>query len=115
MARLTVDYGIDLGTTRSAIAVLDDTEAEVIRNNEGFEITPSVVHLDKGGNLIVGRSAYERLEMDSGSTFGEFKLRMGSDHTYRFERDGRVMTPEMLSAEILKSLRADVQSAREKI
>lgn len=112
MSRMTVDYGIDLGTTNSGIAVLEDTEAEVIRNNENSEIMPSVVHIDKGGNLIVGRGAYERLEVDPGNTIGEFKLRMGSDHTYRFDRDGRVMTPEALSAEVLKSLRSDVQQRK---
>ncbi len=112
LSRTTVDYGIDLGTTNSVIAVLDSTEAEVIRNNDGSEFTPSVVYLDRRGDFVVGRGAFERLAMDPGNTIAEFKLQMGSDHTYTFERDGRVMTPEALSAEVLKSLRADVQQRK---
>ena len=110
--RKTIDYGIHLGTEFAAIAVYDGTRAEVIRNNENFEVTHSVVHLDKNKSLVVGRAAYERLELDPGNTFGEFKLQMGSDHVCEFERDGREMMPVELSAEILKSLKADVQQRK---
>jgi len=110
--RSTIDYGIDLGTEFATLAVIDGTRAEVLRNNENFEMTPCVVHIDKNGSLIVGRRAYERLELDPGNTFGEFMLQMGSDHVYHFERDGRKMTPVELSAEVLKSLKADVQQRK---
>jgi len=110
--RKTIDYGIHLGTEFAAIAVYDGTRAEVIRNNENFEVTPSVIHIDKNGSLIVGRKAYERLELDPGNTFGEFKLQIGSDHVYEFERDDREMTPVELSAEVLISLKADVQQRK---
>ena len=112
MSRVTIDFGIDLGTTNSALAVIDGTRAEVIRNNDNFEWTPSVIQLDKNNSLIIGRKAYEKLELDPGNTFCEFKLQMGSDHVYHFERDGREMTPVELSAEILKSLKADVQQRK---
>lgn len=109
MTRTTIDFGIDLGTTNSAVALLKGIEAEVIRNNEGSESTPSVVYLDKHGSLAVGRGAKERLEVDPANAFAEFKLQMGSDAIYRFARNGATMKPEELSAEVLKSLKADVR------
>ena len=112
MTRTTIDFGIDLGTTNSAIAVLNGTQVEVVRNNEGFEYTPSVVWIDKQGRLVVGQRAKQRLDADPDNAFSEFKLQMGRTQEYRFERSGRVMTPEELSAEVLKSLKADVKQRR---
>lgn len=109
--RTTIDFGIDLGTTNSTVAVLDGNEVQVIRNNENFEYTPSTVWIDKNGRLFVGRQAYERRESDSENAQAEFKLQMGSGETRRFGR-GREMKPEELSAEILKSLRSDVLRRR---
>ena len=109
MARVTIDFGIDLGTTNSTIAVLRGTEVEVFKNNEGFEYTPSVVYIDKQGRLWVGRQAKEHLDSDPHNAFAEFKLQMGTTQTYRFVRSGREMKPEDLSAEVLKSLKGDVQ------
>lgn len=112
MPRTTIDYGIDLGTTNSTIAVLAGAEVEVFRNNEGFEYTPSVVWLDRNNSLIVGRAAKERLFSDVDNAFAEFKLQMGSDREYRFARSGRIMRPEDLSAEVLKSLKSDVRQRK---
>lgn len=109
MKRVTVDFGIDLGTTNSAIAVLKGTDVEVIRNNEGFEYTPSAVFIDRNGGLTVGRRAKERLDIDAENAKSEFKLQMGTDAEYVFARTGRRMRPEELSAEVLKSLLADVK------
>ena len=108
MDRATIDFGIDLGTTNSSIAVLEGNEVQIIRNNENFEYTPSTVWIDKRGQLFAGRQAYERLEDDPENAFGEFKLQMGTPNDYCFARSGRRMNPEELSAEILKSLKADV-------
>ncbi|MDP2955079.1 MAG: Hsp70 family protein [Longimicrobiales bacterium] len=108
MSRSTIDFGIDLGTTNSTIAVLAGTEVQVFRNNEGFETTPSAVWLDKGGRLFVGRRAKERLVDDGENAVSEFKLQMGTSTEYHFARDGRTLRPEQLSAEVLKSLKADV-------
>jgi molecular chaperone DnaK len=108
MARTTIDFGIDLGTTNSAIAVLRGTDTEVFRNNENHESTPSVVWIDKTGNLNVGVTARSRLGNDWENAYGEFKSRMGSETEYVFARSNRRMRPEELSAEVLKSLRADV-------
>lgn len=108
MKRTTYDFGIDLGTTNSAIAELKNTTVEVYRNNEGFEFTSSTVWMDKNNRIHVGRRAKERLESDPENAFSEFKLQMGSDAEYQFARSGKKVTPEDLSAEVLKSLKADV-------
>jgi hypothetical protein len=107
--RTTVDFGIDLGTTNSAIALSKGPQVEVFKNSEGEECTPSAVHVDKKGRLIVGREAKERLETDAENAFSEFKLQMGTERDYTFTRSGRRMRPEELSSEVLKSLRADVK------
>lgn len=109
MNRMTVDFGIDLGTTNSAIALLKGTEVEIIKNNEGNEYTPSAVFVDKNNALIVGSRAKERLDIDPNNAFAEFKLQMGTDEKYVFARNGRTMKPEDLSAEVLKSLKSDVR------
>ncbi|MCM2256028.1 MAG: Hsp70 family protein [Vicinamibacteria bacterium] len=108
MARATIDYGIDLGTTNSSIAVLEGTEPHVFKNNEGFEYTPSAVFQDKTGALRVGRRAYERLVIDPENAFSEFKLQMGTGREYTFKRSGHALRPEDLSAEVLKELKRDV-------
>jgi molecular chaperone DnaK len=108
MARTTIDFGIDLGTTNSSIAKLNGTETEVIKNNEGSEYTPSVVWTDKNKRLIVGRPAYERLVSDPDNAFSEFKIQMGTSTEYTFARSEQRMKPEELSCEVLKSLKANV-------
>jgi molecular chaperone DnaK len=109
MNRYTIDYGIDLGTTNSEIAVLKGTEIEVFKNNEGMEFTPSAVWIDRKNNLYVGRRAKERIEDDPENAYCEFKLQMGTPNEYLFARSGRRMKPEELSAEILKELKGYVQ------
>ncbi|MBU1927322.1 MAG: Hsp70 family protein [Gammaproteobacteria bacterium] len=109
MNRVTIDFGIDLGTTNSTIALLKGMEVEVFKNNEGFEYTPSAVWIDKKNGLYVGRRAKERLEDDSENAFCEFKLQMGTDLECMFARSGRRMKSEELSAEVLKALKADVK------
>lgn len=102
----TIDVGIDLGTTNSAVAVLRGVTAEVVRNNDGDQITPSAVWADSRDRIHVGRRARERSESDPDNACVEFKLRMGSTDPVR-TLAGRSMTPEALSAEVLRSLRAD--------
>ena len=113
MKRSTIDFGIDLGTTNSAIAVLQGTEAQVLTNVRGASYTPSAIWLDKRGKLYVGEEARSRSEEDSDNCAIEFKLRMGrGGHGKKvFLRSGREMLPEELSAEVLKSLKTDVKSA----
>jgi molecular chaperone DnaK len=109
MNRNTIDFGIDLGTTNSAVAVLRGVTTEIIKNNDNADVTPSAVSIKKNGAVFVGQRAknfiYDNLE----DTSIQFKRLMGTDHSYRFKSSGQVRKPEELSAEILKSLRADVQ------
>ena len=109
MTRATIDFGIDLGTTNSEIAVMQAGRPEILKNNEGMDFTPSAVWLDRRGGLIVGRQAKECVEGDPDNAFAEFKLQMGTPHKYSFARNGRTMRPEELSAEVLKSLRDNVR------
>ncbi|GAB3976677.1 Hsp70 family protein [Plantactinospora veratri] len=107
--RDTIDFGIDLGTTNSAIAVVEeDGGVAVIKNNDGWDITPSAVWIPKPGVVHVGRRARERVQSDPENATAEFKLEMGlADAGKRFGRAGTTLTPPQLSAEVLKSLRAD--------
>lgn len=111
MNRTTIDFGIDLGTTNSSIAVLKGIVPEVIRNNLENEITSSAVHISEEGDMQVGLFAKQRLEngKDLEDTRTEFKRLMGTGKNYEFKSSGQVMTPEELSAEVLKSLKGDVQ------
>ena len=60
MARNTIDFGIDLGTTNSEIAVVDKGHVNVIRNGFRDEITPSAVRIDRKGSIIVGKLAFNQ-------------------------------------------------------
>ena len=110
MSRTTIDYGIDLGTTNSSIAMVSGAGTEVIKNNIDADITPSAVYINRAGNLCVGQNARSKTtdERTEDDVFLEFKRRMGTGFEYVFRASGRRMRPEDLSAEVLKSLRADV-------
>ncbi|ALG09550.1 Hsp70 family protein [Kibdelosporangium phytohabitans] len=106
--RDTIDFGIDLGTTNSAMAVVQDGEVAVVKNNDGWDYTPSAVWIPKPGVMYVGRRARERTERDVDNAHAEFKQEMGLDGVARkFRTAGVSLTPQQLSAEVLKSLRAD--------
>lgn len=109
MKSLTIDFGIDLGTTNSTIARINGVDTEVFKNNEGFEFTPSAVWMDSKERLHVGRRAKDQLENDPENAFSEFKLQMGTETLYTFERNKKKMSPQELSAEVLKSLKEDVR------
>lgn len=112
MARENIDFGIDLGTTTSIIAVATADDATVIRNNRQAEYTPSAVYISGSNKVLVGESAKGRLVEDHENASAEFKLQMGKrDALKEFKASGRSMSPEELSAEVLKSLRGDVQQA----
>ncbi len=109
MNRTTIDFGIDLGTTNSAIAVLKGVEPEIIKNNRDADITPSAVSIDKKGVLQVGERAKGKMIDAPDDAYVEFKRHMGRDHVYQFKSSGQSRKPEELSAEVLRSLCADVQ------
>jgi len=109
--RSTIDFGIDLGTTNSAIAVLNGVTPEIIKNNDDLDVTSSAVHISKHGQLRVGKRARQQLlsEAAEGDVYIEFKRRMGTDHVYAFRSAAVNKSPEELSAEVLKSLCGDAQ------
>jgi len=91
--------GIDLGTSTSEIAYLDQGKPIVIPNHLGKFITPSVVHIKKDGEIIVGEEARERLLLEPECTFIEVKRQMGSDET--LTAHDKTYRPQELSADIL--------------
>lgn len=106
--RDTIDFGIDLGTTNSAMAVVRDGTVTVVKNNEGWDYTPSAVWIPQPGVTNVGRSARDRIVRDPENVHIEFKQEMGlAGVTRTFPKAGVSLTPQQLSAEVLKSLRAD--------
>ncbi len=109
----TIEVGIDLGTTNSAIAVVRNGEVEIIKNSNGEETTPSVVFADKNGKLVVGskakRKAIDDSSLESAKNWrAEVKRLMGTNETVILPSYGSPLSPEQISSEILKSLLADI-------
>lgn len=104
-----INFGIDLGTTNSCLAHASGGEVRVIQNNDQMNVTPSVVRVLRSGALMVGRRAYNAVSEDPDNVAQEFKRLMGQRYSKTFPASGRVMTPEEISAEVLKSLLADAR------
>lgn len=102
--RLTIDFGIDLGTTNSAIAVQIGEVPKLLADARGDILLPSVVHMAVDGAVSVGREALESRITDPANTAAEFKRLMGTNSGVDFPRCGKRSTPEELSAVILRSL-----------
>ena len=103
-----VFIGIDLGTTFSAVAQVDDTgRPAIVANKEGENITPSVVEVRGEGQIEVGSEPRKNLFLSSNCA-GRFKRNMGTSKTYEFF--GQSYTPTDLSAFVLKKLVQDTQS-----
>ncbi len=100
--------GVDLGTTNSAIAVLEGGEPEIIPNAEGSRVTPSVVAFSKEGERMVGQVAKRQAITNSDRTIASIKREMGTD--YKPKIDDREYTPQEISAMILQKLKADAES-----
>ena len=106
----TINFGIDLGTTNSAIAICENGEVSVFKNPRTLKQTlPSVVAF-KGDRIIVGEKASELLQKESGDVFGGFKRRMGSMDRFSVAAVNRETSPIELSSLILKELKTFVQS-----
>jgi len=93
--------GIDLGTTNSAVAVLEGGEPTIIANKEGNRTTPSVVAF-KDGEIQVGEAA-KRQAITNPNTVSSIKRYMGEDH--KVEAEGKEYTPQEISAYILQHLK----------
>ena len=94
--------GIDLGTTNSAVAVLEGNESKIIPNPEGNRTTPSVVAF-KNGEIQVGEVA-KRQAVTNLNTISSIKRHMG-DSSYKVEIEGKQYTPQEISAMILQYLK----------
>ena len=99
--------GIDLGTTFSAVAVMEGGKPTIISNSEGTRTTPSVVHL-KDEEVIVGQVARNQAIVDPSHTIRSIKRKMGSNE--KLEIDEKEYTPEQISAMILQKLKRDAEA-----
>jgi len=100
--------GIDLGTTNSAIAVLEGGEPTIIPNAEGARTTPSVVAFSKTGEVLVGEIAKRQAVTNVDRTISSVKRHMGTDWTT--EIDGKKYTAQEISARILQKLKRDAEA-----
>jgi molecular chaperone DnaK (HSP70) len=103
-------YGIDLGTTYSAIAYVDEHgKPVIIPNQESERITPSVVLFD-GNNIIVGNTAKESAKVEPHRVVGRIKQHMG-DPNFVFEYEGQAFSSEDISSFILRKVVGDAEIA----
>jgi len=115
--RITVDFGIDLGTTNSAISKMENGNPESIRTNTLKDTMPSCVFINRRGAIQVGDAAFNALKAEKlnamknwdssdDNSFIEFKRTMGSDAKYDSSNAKRSFTSIELSAEVLKTLKS---------
>ncbi len=122
--------GIDLGTTLSAISVIEGGKPKIINNAEGSRLTPSVVAFTKDGQRLVGQVAKRQAilnpehtiystkrfvgrrwgEVDQEMKIVSYKVMQGDNNTVRFEMNGKLYAPEEISAMVLRKLVDDASS-----
>ena len=100
--------GIDLGTTNSCVAVMENGEPVVIPNAEGARTTPSVIAFTKGGERLVGAVAKRQAITNPDNTIMSIKREMGTD--YKVTIEGKQYTPQEISAMLLQKLKADAEA-----
>lgn len=99
--------GIDLGTTNSCVAVLENNQPVVITNSEGQRTTPSVVAFTKNGERLVGEAAKRQAAVNVDRTFFSIKRQMGSD--FMAKVDGKLYSAPEISSMILRKLKKDAE------
>lgn len=115
--RNKIDYGIDLGTTNSAIARMENGVPTIKKSATSEDTMPSCIHFNKRKDPVVGRMAFNIMKNDSAralktfetgntNTFIEFKRTMGSTHPYLSKHLEKTLSSEELSSEILKTLKS---------
>lgn len=100
--------GIDLGTTFSALAVMEGGKATIIPNSEGARTTPSVVSMTEEGERLIGQVARNQAITNPQHTVRSIKRHMGEDHKVKIW--DKEFTPQQISAMILQKLKADAES-----
>lgn len=119
MARIKIDYGIDLGTTNSAICRMEKGEPRIQKIEVTDDTMPSCVSVNKKGTLRIGASAYSAMQSDkqratkswkeeASNAYTEFKRTMGTDTLYPCTNLDKNFTSEELSSEVLKTLKSFV-------
>ena len=117
MARTKIDYGIDLGTTNSGIARMENGEPIIKKTDTLKDTMSSCISFNKKQSILAGDAAVNALKADklkamkdfkaeSSNTFIEFKRTMGTDKTYSSSNMNKEFTSEELSAEVLKKLKS---------
>jgi len=118
--RNKIDYGIDLGTTNSAIARMENGIPTIKKSDTLKDTVPSCVHFNKRQDILVGDTAYNVMKNDNTralktfekgktNTFIEFKRTMGTTHTYECSNMNKDLASDELSAEVLKKLKSFIQ------
>ncbi|GJG68478.1 hypothetical protein PRLR6025_19470 [Prevotella lacticifex] len=119
MARNKIDYGIDLGTTNSAICRMEKGVPVTIKTDVLKDTMPSCISVNKKGSIKAGDSAYNTMKQDkrratkswhkaTSNTYVEFKRTMATDTKYPCNYLNKDFTSEELSAEVLKTLKSFV-------
>lgn len=117
MARTKIDYGIDLGTTNSAIARMENGEPVIKKTDTLKDTMASCISFNKKQSTLAGDAAVNALKADklkamkdfkadATNTFIEFKRTMGTDKKYSSSNMSKEFTSEDLSAEVLKKLKS---------
>jgi molecular chaperone DnaK len=100
--------GIDLGSTKSVIAVLEAGEPTVVSNTEGSRATPSVVAFAKNGEVLVGEVAKRQAVTNVDRTVRSVMRQMGTDWSITI--DGKKFIPQQIGAFILQKLKEDAEA-----
>lgn len=103
---MTKIIGIDLGTTRSAVAAVKDGEPQILENSEGERVTPSIVGFD-GEERLVGKPAKNQMLTNQENTVRSIKRHMGEDYEVELEENN--YTPQEISSMILQKLKKDAE------
>ena len=96
--------GIDLGTSNSVIAGIEDGKARVFRPADGGEALPSVIYIDKRGHRLYGRRAHDQALIAPDNVAQGFKRLMGTSTPIEVQDVEQKLSPEECSAEIIRQL-----------
>lgn len=100
--------GIDLGTTNSCMAYMENGKAVIIPNSEGNKTTPSVVAFTADGKRLVGENAKRQAVTNPNNTVSSIKREMGTN--YRKTINGKAYSPQEISAMVLQKLKIDAEA-----
>ncbi|MFF2552251.1 DUF6585 family protein [Nocardia sp. NPDC058058] len=106
---MTRVVGIDLGTSKSIVCVLENGRPRILANAQGAHHTPTVVGFNDDGSVIVGQKAADRAIAHPGQTAAGVRRHLGTDWT--FTDHGRAYTAPQITACVLRKLKRDAQAA----